>query len=318
MHTHSHGPAGTAHRDESGAGLSSRRRLVIALSITGVVLVAQLVAALASGSLALAADAGHMAVDSSGLVVALVASHLVTLPRTDRRSWGWARSEVLAAALQAGMLLVITVLVIVEGVERLLSPTGFAPVPVLVVGSIGLVANALSLLILAGGRGESLNMRGAFLEVAMDTLGSLAVILSALITLAAGWMVTDAVASLLIAALMAPRALSLLRATVQILMEVTPDEIDTADLRGHLAEAPGVVDVHDLHVSTIATGTVALTAHLTVSPELTSPERDLLVKDLHACVAEHFALPISHATFQLESEPAKVHESLHSPAEAPA
>lgn len=279
------------------------RRLAIAVSVTSLVLIAELAAAALSGSLSLAADAGHMAVDSSGLIIALVAARLAARPRSDSRSWGFARAEVLAAALQAGMLLVLTVLIAYEALARLLAPAPIAPVPVLVVGALGLAANAVSILVLASGRSDSLNLRAAFLEVVTDALGSLAVIASALIALATGWTGADAIASLLIAALMAPRAIRLLRASGAILLESAPEGLDASELRAHLEAMPGVEDVHDLHVTTIATGVVALTAHLRVAPSLDAASRDALVATVRDCAATHFPIGIGHATVELEAAP---------------
>lgn len=298
-HDHSHSHAST-----------SRTRLAWALAVTVTVLVAEFVGAVLTGSLALAADAGHMLVDSSGLVVALVAAHLMTRPRDDRHTWGWARSEVVAAALQAGMLAIICLFIAWEGARRLLEPTQVEATPMLVVGVIGLVANVASLLILSGGRGDSLNMRAAFLEVSTDALGSVAVIVAALVTLGTGWDRADALASLLIAAVMAPRAAVLLRRSVRILMEETPDALDLADVRSHMLQVPDVVDVHDLHASTIATGVVQLTAHVTVADDTSGPRRRDIVHALQECVASHFPVEVGHSTFQLDSPGHRDHEVL--------
>lgn len=296
MHAHDHD---RTHPLPDSASI--RLRLTIAVAVTVTVLVAELVAAFLSGFLSLAADAGHMAVDSSGLVVALIASRLATKPRTDERSWGFARAEVLAGGLQAGMLMVLTAVIVVEALPRLAAPPSMEPLPVLVVGGIGLVANAVSFAVLAGGRNDNLNIRAAFLEVTADALGSLAVILAALVTLTTGWGGADALASLVIAAFMAPRALSLLRASARILLETAPEGLDAARLRAHLEAMPGVEDVHDLHVSTISTGVVTLTAHLKVSAELDARGRDALVALVRECAATHFPVAIGHTTIEVDS-----------------
>ena len=300
---HSHG------HDHSHA-TSSRKRLIGALAVTALVFVGELVAAYISGSLSLAADAGHMAVDSSGLVIALLAAHLSLRPRDNAYTWGWARSEVIAAALQAGMLLAICLIVAYEAVERLWENQSLQPLPMLVMGVVGLLANLISLAILAGGRGANLNMRAAFLEVANDALGSVAVIVAALVALATGWGRADAVASLLIAALMAPRALHLLQRSTAILMEATPSELNLDELRQHMCCLPGVVNVHDLHVSSVSSGLVVLTAHVQVGGQVTAAERDLIVHDLSECAAHHFPVEIDHATFQLETARHAGHEHL--------
>lgn len=306
-HDHDHAQS---HEHSHSSATNSRTRLTLALLVTATVLVAELIGAVVSGSLSLAADAGHMLVDSAGLIIALIAAHLMTRPRDDRHTWGWARSEVIAAALQAGMLAVICLMVAFEAVTRLLEPTTLEPVPMLIIGIIGLVANALSLAILAGGRGESLNMRAAVLEVANDALGSVAVIAAALIAMATGWGGADAIASLFIAALMAPRAFALLRKSVRILMEETPESLDLELVRQHILALPEVRDIHDLHVTTIASGVISLTAHITVDEDATEHERRDLVHTLQDCVATHFAVPVDHSTFQIDSPEHRDHELL--------
>ena len=249
-----------------------------------------------------------MVVDASGLVIALVAAHLTRRPRDDKRTWGWARSEVLAAALQAGMLVIISVMVAWEGAWRLASPPEVEAGPMLLVGVLGLVANAVSLLILAGGRDANLNMRAAFLEVANDALGSVAVIVAAGAEWAFGWGRADAVASLLIAILMAPRALTLLRRSVAILMEQAPASVDVGELRTHMMDVDGVLGVHDLHVVAVSSHLVTVTAHVTVTHESDGPHRDRIVHQLGECACHHF--PIAHSTFQLECPEHASHEHL--------
>ena len=307
-HSHSHGHHHGSHDHNHAAGASTTR-LAWALAITGTVLIAELLGAAFTGSLALAADAGHMAVDSSGLIIALIAAHLARTPRNDRYTWGLARIEILAAALQAGMLLAICGFVAWESVEHLLTPQDLNAAPMLWIGVLGLVANAISLGILAGGRGESLNMRAAFLEVANDALGSVAVIIAAILALTTGWVSGDAIVSLLIAALMIPRALSLLRQAVRVLLERVPVGLDTADMRTHMEALPGVVAVHDLHVTTISTGMHALTAHV-ATEVLSDDERGVLLHRLEECAADHFPLPIGHTTFQIEPAGHMDHERM--------
>ena len=305
-HAHSAGGGQDGH-DHSHAGASTKR-LGWALAVTGAVVIAELLGAFWSGSLSLAADAGHMVVDASGLVVALVAAHLTRRPRDEKHTWGWARSEVLAAALQAGMLLIISVIVAWEGAWRLVSPPEVEAGPMLLIGVVGLLANVVSLAILAGGRNSNLNMKAAFLEVANDALGSLAVIVAAGAEWALGWTRADAIASLLIAVLMAPRALTLLRRSVAILMEQAPATVDVAELRAHMRGVDGVLDVHDLHVAAVSSDLVTVTAHVTVAHEADGPRRDRIVHQLGECACHHF--PIAHSTFQLECPQHREHEHL--------
>ena len=309
-HEHAHSPKGGQgghSHDHSHAGASTKR-LGWALAVTGAVVVAELIGAFWSGSLSLAADAGHMVVDASGLVVALIAARLMRRPRDEKHTWGWVRSEVLAATLQAGMLLVISAMVAWEGAWRLASPPEVEAGPMLLVGVIGLVANVVSLVILAGGREANLNMRAAFLEVANDALGSLAVIVAAGAEWAFGWTRADAIASLLIAVLMAPRALTLLRRSVGILMEEAPASVDVANLRAHMMGVDGVLDVHDLHVAAVSSHLVTVTAHVTVTHEADGPSRDRIIHELGECACHHF--PIAHSTFQLECPEHASHEHI--------
>ncbi|WP_018142476.1 cation diffusion facilitator family transporter [Alloscardovia criceti] len=299
-----------SHDHNHSHAAASRGRLALALSVTAVILCAELIGAYVTRSLSLAADAGHMAVDSSSLVIALIAAHLMTKPRDERRSWGWARSEVIAAALQAGMLIVISFIVLWEAIHRFFKPETIDAVPTIIVGIIGLVANVLSLLILSAGRGASLNMRAAFLEVLNDALGSVAVIVSAIIVLIWGWSNADAVASLFIAVLMIPRAWTLLRRSMSILMENTPPELDVQEIKTHIYRVQGVQEIHDLHISTISTGLVAMSVHIVVDPELSGIQRDEIVHAVQACVAQHFEIPISHATIQVDSPLHFAHEEL--------
>ena len=309
-HDHAHserGEHGGHSHDHSHTGASTKR-LGWALAVTGAVVVAELVGAFWSGSLSLAADAGHMVVDASGLVIALIAARLMHRPRDEKHTWGWARSEVLAATLQAGMLLIICAIVAWEGAWRLASPPEVEAGPMLLVGVVGLVANVVSLAILAGGREASLNMRAAFLEVANDALGSLAVIVAAGAEWAFEWTRADAIASLLIAVLMAPRALSLLRRSVAILMEEAPASVDVSELRAHMMGIDGVLGVHDLHVAAVSSHLVTVTAHVTVTHEADGPSRDRIIHELGECACHHF--PIAHSTFQLECPEHASHEHI--------
>ena len=307
-HAHSPGTEHGAHSHDHSHASASTTRLGWALAVTGAVVVAELLGAFWSGSLSLAADAGHMVVDASGLVIALIAARLMRRPRDEKHTWGWARSEVLAAALQAGMLLIISVMVVWEGAWRLVSPPEVEAGPMLIVGIVGLLANVVSLAILAGGREANLNMKAAFLEVANDALGSLAVIVAAGAEWALGWTRADAIASLLIAALMAPRALALLRRSVAILMEQAPTSVDVRQLRAHMLDVDGVLDVHDLHVAAVSSHLVTVTAHVTVTHEADGPTRDRIIHELGECACHHF--PIAHSTFQLECPQHREHEHL--------
>lgn len=270
-----------------------------ALGLAASVLTVEIVGAIWTGSLALAADAGHMAADSMGLVFALVAARLADSSPTPKRTYGLKRVEVLAALSNALIVVAIAVGVAVEAVGRLFRPAEIQAVPVIVLAAIGLVANVIALLILRGGARDSINVRGAYLEVMGDSLGSLAVIVAAVVIAWTGWMRADAVASIVIALLILPRAYSLLKEVLRVLLEATPKDMDLSELREHLEELPGVVSVHDLHAWTITSGLKSLTAHVVVEPERFNPQAyHELLDEMSHCLSGHFDL--THSTFQIE------------------
>lgn len=299
MSEHSHGHAET-----------HTSRLAIAFSITLTILLAEVVGAILTGSLALVVDAGHMLTDAAGLALALFAARLVARPATSRRTWGWARAEVLSATAQAAVLLAVGMFVFVEGIGRLLHPPEIASGALVVFGVIGLVGNIASIAVLAGGRSANFNLRAAFLEVLNDALGSLAVIVAAIVIALTGWTRADAVAAMLIGALILPRALKLLGETVSVLLESTPPGIDLADVRQHLLGLPHVRAVHDLHASQVSSSLPVLTAHVVIEDDCFEDGHAPAVLDaLQACVAQHFQVSFEHATFQLEPAGHGPHEA---------
>lgn len=277
------------------------------LGITATVLVTELVGAWVSGSVALLADAGHMLTDLAGLVMALVAAQLARRPATPERTWGWLRAEVLGAGAQALLLLVVGVVVLVEAVQHLVSPEPVAPGAMLVFGAVGLVGNVIGLLVLAGAREANLNLRAAFLEVFNDALGSVAVLAAALAVRWTGWERADAVASLVIVALIVPRTLVLLRQVLRVLLEATPGGLDLDEVRAHIEDLPHVREVHDLHASQVATGVPVLTAHV-VADESCFHDGHMtgLLDRVQECLREDFG--ITHSTVQFEPPAHAGHE----------
>ena len=287
---------------DHGAG-ANRTRLGVALALTGVVVVAQAVGSVVTGSLALLVDTAHMLTDTVGLGMALVASVLMTRPATDRHTWGLRRAEVIAALAQAALLLAVGGFALVEGVRRLVTPADVPSTSLLVFGVVGLVANLVALVVLTGGRRSNLNMRAAYLEVLNDALGSVAVIISAVLIAAFGWVRADSVAGLLIALLILPRTLLLLRDSTRVLLESVPPGLDLADVRRHILEVEHVVDVHDLHVTRVSSDLPVLTAHVTMQRAcFESGHSGEVLRELQECVAEHFDVAIEHSTFQIEPE----------------
>jgi len=288
---------------------SGRGRLAIALGITAAVLVAEVIGSVITGSLALLVDAAHMLTDAGGLAIALLAATLVRRPANSKRTWGMARAEVLGATAQAAVLLAVGIFVLVEAVQRLFHPPEITGSQLVVFGIIGLLGNVASIAVLASSRGKNLNLRAAFLEVLNDALGSVAVIAAAIVIATTGFQLADAIAAILIGALILPRAVLLLRDTTSVLLESTPKGLDLDSVRDHLLELPHVQAVHDLHVSQIATGLPVLTAHVVVDDSCFYDGHNArMLDDLQHCVAEHFSVQIEHSTFQLEPAGHGAHE----------
>lgn len=291
------------------AAPSGRGRLAIAFGITAAVLVAEVVGSIITGSLALLVDAAHMLTDAGGLAIALTAATLAHRPPTARRTWGFGRAEVLGATAQAAILLAVGVFVLIEAVRRLFAPPEIEGGLLVVFGVVGLLGNVASIAVLASGRAANLNMRAAFLEVVNDALGSVAVIVAAVVIWLTGFQLADAIAAILIGALILPRALLLLRDTTNVLLESTPKGLDLDAVRDHILRLDHVQGVHDLHVSQIATGLPVLTAHVVVDDScFHDGHAPRMLDDLQKCVAEHFPVQIEHSTFQLELAAHSAHE----------
>ena len=293
-----HGTAAAAHRG----------RLAVVLALTGTVFVVEVVGALLSGSLALLADAAHMATDALGIGMALGAVTLAQRPARGRRTFGWQRIEVLAAVANGLLLVGVGGYVAVEAVRRIGDPPDIHSGWMLGVAVLGLVANLAALGLLRSGQGESLNTRGAYLEVLGDALGSLAVIAAAAVIATTGWTGADVAASFVVGALVLPRAWTLLREALDVLLEAAPRGVDLAQVRAHVLGVSGVLDVHDLHAWTITSGLPVLSAHVVVTEEVLADGHGGRVLDaLSHCLGDHFDL--EHCTFQLESAGHRGHEA---------
>jgi cobalt-zinc-cadmium efflux system protein len=299
-HGHDHGA--------STAAAGHRGRLAVVLALTVSVLVAEVVGAALSGSLALLADAGHMATDALGIGLALGAVTLAQRPPRGRRTFGWQRMEILAAVANGVLLLGVCAFVVVEAVRRIGDPPEIASGVMLVVAAAGLAVNLVGLALLRSGRRESLPVRGAYLEVLGDALGSAAVVVAAVVIATTGWAPADTVASLLIGALVLPRAWHLLREALDVLLEAAPRGVDLVLVREHMKGVDGVLDVHDLHAWTITSGMPVLSAHVVVTDEALDAGHGGRVLDaLCACLGGHF--DVEHCTFQLEGERHADHEA---------
>ncbi|MGW0288774.1 cation diffusion facilitator family transporter [Streptomyces tuirus] len=301
-HGHAHGAAG-------GTATSAYRgRLRAALAITLGIVVVQIVGGTLADSLALVADSAHMATDALGLGMALLAIHFASRPPSERATFGYARSEILAALANCLLLLGAGGYVVYEAVQRFITPAGTEGRLALLFGVIGLVANLVSLSLLMRGQKESLNVRGAFLEVAADALGSVTVIVSSVVIMLTGWQAADPIASLVIALMIAPRTWKLLRETLSVLLEAAPKGVDMAQVRSHILATDGVEDVHDLHAWTITSGMPVLSAHVVVSTEaLNAIGHEKMLHELQSCLGDHF--DVEHCTFQLEPVGHAEHEA---------
>ena len=250
-----------------------------------------------------------MLTDVAGLLLAIAAFWLVRRPATPERTWGFLRAEIIGAAAQAAVLLAVGVYILIEAVRRLFEPPEVESGAMVVFGAVGLAANLVGLWLLARDRRDNLNMRAAFLEVANDALGSVAVLVAAASIALFGWQRADAVASLLIGGLIIPRTLRLLRDAVDVLLEKTPKGLDLGQVREHLLGVPHVREVHDLHASLVATGMPVLTAHVVVDDScFQDGHLPVLLDQLQQCVAGHFDVSVEHSTFQFEAETHAAHE----------
>ena len=278
----------------SAAG-QHRGRLLAVFALSLVTLVAEVVVGLLSGSLALLADAGHLFADVAGTGLALAAIWFASRPPSPERTYGYYRLEILAAVANAVLLLGVALLVLAEAWERVRAPVPVDTLPMLLVALAGLGVNAASLALLRPGQAHSLTIRGAYLEVLSDLLGSVAVVAAALVIRFTGWLAIDPLASALIALAILPRTWTLLREAVDVLLEATPKGIDLEEVRQHILQTPGVTGVHDLHAWTITSGMNVLSAHVVIAPDA---QPAAVLDRLWACLEGHF--DVGHSTFQIE------------------
>lgn len=285
-HVLAHGSASAVHR----------RRLAAVLGLTLGILAIEVAGAIASNSLALLADAGHMLTDGAGIGLALLAIWFAGRAPSSDRTFGYLRLEILAAVANAVLLFGVAAFILFEAWQRLVTPEAVVPGVMIAVAVVGLAANAISLAVLRSAQRESLNVRGAYLEVLGDFFGSVAVIVAAVVVALTGWHAFDAVASVVIALLILPRTFALLRDATDVLLEATPKGIDMDHVRRHILEAPGVLDCHDLHAWTITSGMNVVSAHVTLAD---GADPAVTLDALCACLSDDF--DIEHSTFQLET-----------------
>lgn len=286
-HDHNHLPSEIRHE----------RPLWWALGLTALFLLVEVAGAFWTNSLALLSDAAHMATDTLALMIALIAVRLSRRPPDAKRTYGYARLEALGAMINGGLLFVVAAYILWEAVQRFRAPQEIASTGMLLIASFGLVINLISMRLLRAGSGESLNVKGAYLEVWADMLGSVAVIVGALLIRWTGWKVIDPILAVLIGLWVLPRTWVLMREAINVLLEGVPKGMDLAAVRTTLCTHDGVVDVHDLHVWALASSTPALTAHVVMGA---GADADRLRRELGAALQEGFG--IDHVTLQIETD----------------
>jgi cobalt-zinc-cadmium efflux system protein len=286
------------HQHDHGSHTANTRRLSMTLALVVIYMGVEIIGGLVADSLALLADAGHMLSDAGALVLTLFAMRFARRPATTQRTYGSYRAEILAALVNGATLVAVAIYIFVEAFERFRTPPEVQGGLMLAVASGGLLVNGAGLLILRGGHDTNLNMRGAWLHVLTDALGSLQAIVAGGLIWALGWNWVDPVASVLIGLLVVYSSWSLIRQSVAVLMENAPGHIDVDQVRAALLELPHVAGVHDLHVWTITSGFVALSAHV-ICPGIHN--HDGLLRGAHKMLGDRFG--IRHTTIQIDIDP---------------
>ncbi|MGB5810517.1 MAG: cation diffusion facilitator family transporter [Polyangiales bacterium] len=292
---------GHTHAASAEQGAANRKRLGIALVLTAIYMVAEVVGGYVSNSLALLADAGHMLSDVAALGLSLAAVSWSQRPATRERTYGFHRAEIVAALINGAALLVVAVLIAVEAWERMSKPEDVDATLMIAIAAGGLAINLINLRILSAGRNENLNVKGAWLHVMADTLGSIGAIMAGAAIMFFGWEWADPVASLLITALVVFSAWGLLRETLDVLMQSVPKHIAIEDVIEMLEGLPGVQDVHDLHIWSLTSGRHVCTTHLVVDQ---AAHAQAVIKAAREALSERF--DIHHTTVQIESEDSRI------------
>lgn len=300
QHSHSHVPS--PHSD--------RRYLWAGLVILCLFMLAEVIIAWFSGSLALLSDAGHMLSDVGALALALWVSYIAEHPAHGTWTYGFRRAEVLSGMVNAITMLIVAAIIITEAIHRLVTPSVVVGAPVMWTALAGIVVNLVVTGLLAKADRTSLNIRGAYQHVVTDLYGFIGTVIAGIVIMFTGWMRADSLASLLVAALMVHASVPLLRDGGRVLLEACPAHISPEEIRTHLLECDHVEDVHDLHVWTIDSGTPLVSAHVSVADEADAQNYHDVLDTLQECLREHFN--ITHSTFQCEPAHHAAHEeTLH-------
>jgi cobalt-zinc-cadmium efflux system protein len=292
----------TGHSHRIAVQEGDRTKLYGAAAVTVAMVVVQFVGVALTGSLALLADTFDKVVDLAGVAVAIGVAVLAARPATSRRTWGLRRLEVLAGSARAIVMLVLSVIVVVQAINQLRNPPDAVPRELIWFGAFGLLANLVKLFILTRGVSSSFNMRAVVLDAWNDALGSIGVLVAAIVLMTTGYARADAIASIVIVTIIAPRALQLLRETANVLLEATPPEIDLDAIRQDLEGVAGVIAVHDLHAQLIDANFPTLSAHVTVDNSIFQDAKRVrqVLDQLEELATVKAETPIEHTTFQLE------------------
>lgn len=300
-HTHGHGH-GHSHAHNTDEG-----RLLIALAITACFMVAEIIGGFLSGSLALIADAGHMATDTAALALAWLSTRQARKPATPVRSYGHHRAQVLAAFVNGAALIGLSIWIVGEAIHRFFAPVGVLGGPMLIVATLGLAVNIIAFFVLQGGSKDNINMRGALLHVLGDLLGSAAAIIAAIVIIFTGWMPIDPLLSIFVSLLIVRGAWRLVASSWHVLMEGAPEGFDLDDMSDKLkAAAPGVTDIHHVHIWGLTPDKPIITLHARIAEGANHNETLLR---LHRALADQFGL--THATIQLECGPCPEDGAVH-------
>ena len=288
-----------AGHDHGTGEIQHERPLWWAFGLTAAFLIAEVAGGLVTNSLALLSDAAHMATDVIALAISLFAVRLSRRPPDARRTYGYARMEALGAMVNGGLLFVVAGYILWEAIGRFRHPPEVASTGMMVIASIGLVINLISMRLLKAGSGTSLNVKGAYLEVWSDMLGSIGVLIGALIIKFTGWTVADPIIAVLIGLWVLPRTWTLLREAMQVLMQGVPAGMELDEVRAMMLKHPGVIEVHDLHAWALGSKEPILTAHVVLREGIADAEQVRL--SLAAALEERFN--VHHATLQVERMP---------------
>jgi cobalt-zinc-cadmium efflux system protein len=286
--------------NSTSAGAKHNKSLKIVFAITATYLVIEVIVGFISNSLALLSDAAHMLTDVGGQALALFAIWMTSRPRNNRKTYGYYRVEILSALTNAIVLIFISGFILYEAWQRFQNPPAVAGASMLIVAFCGLIINLIGMKILSAGSKESINIKGAFLEVVSDMLSSVGVIIAGIVILATGWLYIDPIMSALIGLFILPRTFRLLKESVDILLEAVPADIDYGAVEKCISEREGVVSLHDLHIWTITSGVTALSVHVIMQSKIQLSQISEFVQNIKEHMESEFK--IGHTTIEVHVE----------------